>query len=215
MPTTTATISSGLALALGGVLLAVSAYFVARPGAKGSAFGWAVVSGLAAAIVAMAAAVHTPASDGFTAAMLHLVTVALAGALAALSLPPRDQEPQVGGGLGAVGRGVAWLTLVGLPPTLGFHAKVMLYRAALTAGWGWVMLLTLAVSLALLLGALREIRAPLAGPLRGARAISVMALIGVIIILGFYPYLWLIVHAITGNLTETAMAGVALMWSLC
>jgi len=193
----TPTTTSGLALALGGGLLLISAYLTARPGAGASRFGWAIVNGLAYAILGMAAAIRTEASGGFRAALLQLAAVVLAGALAALSFP--RGESRAGEGLGAVGRGLAWFALVGLPPTVGFHAKVTLYRALLVAGWGWMAALAMAVSAALLFPALADLRSSQAEPLRGARAVSVMALIAIMVILGFYPYLWLIVNTITGQ----------------
>jgi NADH:ubiquinone oxidoreductase subunit 2 (subunit N) len=200
VPTSTAAVAANLALALGGALLALSASLAARPATRGSHFGWGVISGLACAILGLAAAIRAADSGGLLAALLHLVTVVLAGALAALSLPPRSPEPTGNTTLGAVGRGLAWLALVGLPPTLGFHAKVTLYRALLIAGWGWMAALAMAISAVLLLPALREIRSFRAGALSGPRAVSVMALIALTVVLGCYPYLWLVVNAIAGRI---------------
>ena len=198
MQTTTPLITSGLAVTLGGGLLLVSAYLAARPAMAASRSGWAVVNGLSYAILGMAAAIRMEGSEGFRAALLQLVTVVVAGALVVLSHRPGERD--AGEGLGAIGRGLAWLALVGLPPTVGFHAKVTLYRALLTAGWGWMAGVAAAVSLVLLLPALSEIRSPRTEPLSGPRAVSVASLIALTVILGFYPYLWLFVNAVTGRL---------------
>lgn len=200
----TPTVITSFALVLGSALLAVSTFLALRPTAKGSSFGWATVNGLACAILGLAAAIRFDGSGGFRAALVQLVTVALAVLLATLSLPARQPRPAVAEGVGAAGRGLAWMALVGLPPTIGFHAKVILCRAILVAGWGWVAALVLATSAILLTAGLREIRSPCAGTLHGPRAVSVMALIALTIVLGFYPYLWLFVNAITGNLAGSA-----------
>jgi NADH:ubiquinone oxidoreductase subunit 2 (subunit N) len=168
---------------LGGGLLAASGYFATRPAVGASRFGWAVVAGLAYPLLGLAAAIRSEESGGLRAAVLLLVTVVLAGLLGALC------QGRTASRLGAVGRFAAWLSLIGSPPTVGFHAKLALYFALLHCGWDGITVLALAVSAVTLLPALWELRAPAsAGSLRGAAAVAVVALLALLILLGLHPY---------------------------
>ena len=83
------------------------------------------------------------------------------------------------------------MTLIGLPPTPGFHAKILLYRALLLAGWPWATALALAAGWLLLLPALREARTLQPGPAPRIRLLTLALLIALLVILGLFPYLWL------------------------
>ena len=148
----------GFALAIAAVLVVAATYAALRP--RAASFGWALVGGLAFALLAMAAAARVESGSGLRAAVLQLVTVALAGGAGLLgasrgeggTIPP----------LGRASRMVAWLALVGLPPTIGFHAKVSLYESLLGAGWWWAAALAMIASWALLIPALGEWRSSIA-----------------------------------------------------
>lgn len=185
MLTTSATV---LALVIGGLLLLAALVFAIRPGARASRFGWAVVAGLAFSVLGMAAALRPGASGALPAAMMQLAATILAAALGSAS-GPDAATPEASSALGRWGRGAAWLMLVGLPPTYGFHARVALFTAYLGAGMGWLLALGLVATGVLLLAAVREARTPLAGAPHGARALGVLALLAVTVLLGLYPYL--------------------------
>jgi hypothetical protein len=184
MLTTLATI---LALLLGGLLLVAALALALHPGARASRFGWAVVAGLALSVLGMAAALR-PGGAAFPAALMQLAAIVLACALGAAS-GATPGAPGSSSALGRWGRGMAWLTLIGLPPTYGFHARVALLSAYLGTGWGWLLALGLVATGLLIVAAVREARAPLAGSPRGARALAVVVLIVLIAFLGLYPYL--------------------------
>ncbi len=186
---------TGLALAVGALLLAATTYAAVRPGRREASFGWAFVGGLAFVMLAMVAAARVESGEGLRAARWQLATVLLAGGAGMLSLTSRP-ESGAPSRLGAAGRLVAWLALAGLPPTIGFHAKVSLYGALLGAGWGWVMALAMVASGALLLPALAELRAARAGAPRGAAAAATLLLTAAILLLGFAPYLTLAARAV-------------------
>jgi NADH:ubiquinone oxidoreductase subunit 2 (subunit N) len=143
-----------------------------------------VVAGFGYAVLALAAALRLGESDGLRASVVQLLGVTLAALLGGVGSSGR--EPDGSASLGTAARGLAWLTLLGLPPTLGFHGKVMVYHSLLSAGWGGVTALAMAASGAGLLPALRAIRGPRIA-LRGPRALLAVALMGAIILLGLYP----------------------------
>ncbi len=86
---------------------------------------------------------------------------------------------------------LAWLTLIGLPPTLGFHAKLVLYRALAIANFPWALAFALGASWVLLFPALRELRTLRAGPAPRGRVALIVTLIALVVLLGLVPYLWL------------------------
>jgi NADH:ubiquinone oxidoreductase subunit 2 (subunit N) len=191
-------LATGLALGMGGLLLVVATFAALRPGRREASFGWAFVGGLAFVMLAMAAALRVESSGGLRAALWQLATVLLAGGAGMLSLTSRPESGPPSR-LGATGRMVAWLALAGLPPTIGFHAKVFLYGALLGAGWGWAMALAMVASGALLVPALGELRAARAGAPRGAAAAAALLLTAAILLLGLAPYLTLAARAVGGE----------------
>lgn len=179
---------AALALA-GAALLVVATVLAVRARATAQSFGWIVVAGVAYAVLGMAAALHVRESDGVRASVLQLLTVVLASTVAVLCSNTSQGEKVVGGRLARAGRVVAWLTLVGLPPTVGFHSKVMVYRALLMVGWGWVAVVAMVASAAALLPAVRGIGSPEGAEMRGLRAAGALAGIAAIVLLGVYPQL--------------------------
>ncbi len=179
---------AALALA-GAALLVVATVLAVRAPATAQSFGWIVVAGVAYAVLGMAAALHVRESDGVRASVLQLLTVVLASTVAVLCSNTSQGEKVVGGRLARAGRVVAWLTLVGLPPTVGFHSKVMVYRALLMVGWGWVAVVAMVASAAALLPAVRGIGSPEGAEMRGLRAAGALAGIAAIVLLGVYPQL--------------------------
>ena len=99
--------------------------------------------------------------------------------------PAAEEAPRQG--LAWTARAVAWLTLLGIPPTVGFHAKVMLYRSLLNVGWGAMAALAIAVAAVSVWPAIWAIGSPPPLPLRGGRAALAAVLIASIVILGIYP----------------------------
>ncbi len=185
-------IASRLALLLGVVLLALATYRAVRGREEeGGGFGWAVVGGLAYSLLGMAAALRISNSLGLAAALAQLLSVALAVGLGVACAPAHADSESGGSKLVPAGRMVAWLTLIGLPPTLGFHAKLLLYRALAMADFPWAVALALGASWVLLLPALRELRSGGAASPPRARVALIVALIALIVLLGLAPYLWL------------------------
>jgi len=175
-----------IAILFSGGLLVLATALACRPRRAAASFGWMVVAGLAYAMLALAAALHLRDSGGLRASLVQLLAVALAALLGLLCGPRKAAESVAEGGLGAAARGVAWLTLVGLPPTLGFHAKVVIYRVLLTTGWAGLAALAIVASAAGMAPALWAFRAPRPA-MSGPRAIIAVALIAAIIVLGVYP----------------------------
>jgi len=143
-------------------LLVVATVLAVRARAASQSFGWIVVAGAAYAVLGMAAALHVRESDGVRASVLQLLAVVLASAVAMLCSTTSEGEKGSGGRLATAGRVLAWLTLVGLPPTLGFHSKVMVYRSLLMADWGWVAVVAILASAAALLPAVALLTSALA-----------------------------------------------------
>jgi NADH:ubiquinone oxidoreductase subunit 2 (subunit N) len=151
------------------------------------AFTWIVIAGLSYPLLGLAAAVRAPASAGLTAALLQLLSVLLAAALGAASLGAAAEHESPRRGLATAGLLVAWLSLVGLPPALGFHAKILIYRSLLSAGWGWAAVAAMAGSFAALVPAF--LTATLYRPPHpsGVRVLWIALLLAALLILGLYP----------------------------
>jgi NADH-quinone oxidoreductase subunit N len=177
------------ALAIGGAVVLVTATLLAlRPRATAHSFAWIFVAGAAYSILALGAAWRGPGGDGLQAALVQLVSVLLAGALgAAVRSRSQDASDSPSSSLAVVGRALAWLTLVGLPPTVGFHGKILVYRALLAARWEELTVLAMAGSAIALLPALWAIRSPGPAVVRGPRALVTVALIVSILVLGLHP----------------------------
>ena len=172
---------------LGGLLLVIASALAVRRRSQSHSFGWIVVACLTYSILSMAAAMHVRSSDGLRAAVMQFVAVLLAAGLGYLCIPQQTAAPSSPSALATAGRALAWLTLLGFPPTVGFHGKLMVYRAILLAGWPWLLALAMAASLAALLPALWGIRASGSAHPRGVHSLAIVALMLVITVLGVYP----------------------------
>ena len=193
-----------IALLLGGGLLVVATALALRPRSADSSFAWMVIAGCATAILSLAAALHLRESDGFRASVVQLCAVGLAAVLGALCLGRPQEGTPPAGLLGVAGRGCAWLTLVGLAPTAGFSAKVMVYHALLGAGWGGVTALAMAAGAAGLAPALWAVRAPPPPALGGVRAALAVVLIGLLLALGLFPQPLLDFGGLLGKVAKLA-----------
>jgi NADH-quinone oxidoreductase subunit N len=156
-------------------------------GAASRAFTWVVIAGISYSLLGLAAAVREPASAGVTGALLQLVAVLLSAGLGAAALGGRDVGGSAGRSLGSAGFTVAWLSLLGLPPAVGFHAKVLVYRSLLLAGWQWAAAAAMAASAAALVPALFAASHYRPAGARGLRALWIILLLAAVVILGVYP----------------------------
>lgn len=96
-----------------------------------------------------------PAPAVFAAALFGLMDVGVFGALGLLS--PLDEDADLLAGLRGMGRGhrlagaglaVSLATLAGLPPTAGFMSKLVVFKAALAAGYVWLCVLAVTAAVA-------------------------------------------------------------------
>lgn len=171
----------------GGAIAAGTALSIRARPAPLASFGWAVAAACGSAVLAAAAGLAVPVSDGLRGAGLQLLAVLLAAALGALCHGGPAEGAVQASPVSSIGRAVAWLTLIGLPPTVGFHGKILVYRALLAAGWGWLAVLAGAASVAALAPALWAIRPGAAGPAGALRAAIAVALIAAVCLLGLCP----------------------------
>lgn len=207
MPITSAAVLAAVLFA--GTLSIVSVVLAMRRRTPAYGFWWIAVAGLSYSVLAMAAALHLRTTEGMRAALMQLLSVTLAGALWALCSAADGTGERFPGGLSAVGRILAWLTLIGLPPTVGFHSKLMIYRSLLTAGWPWVMALVMAGSAAALAPAMHGIQIVGAGGARRLRSLGIALLIALVIFMGVYPASGLFVAAQADRLADTQQTGLA------
>ena len=187
--------------ALGAALLVVATALAVRARRPSRSFAWIAVASIAYPVFGGAAALYMPGTDGLRAAALQLLAILLAAGLG-LSIParPGEGENPSGSPLGAAGRALAWLTLVGLPPTIGFHGKVLVYRVLLAAGWEGLVVLAMAGGAAALFPAIRAIRSPHPAALGGPRAVAAIVLMAGIVVLGLYPGAGIAVVQVVGSL---------------
>ena len=186
---------------LAAALLAACTGLALRPRALERSFVWIALAGTAYPMLALAAGLHSGLLEGLSSVGLQLLAVLLAaGLLASVSSKPEQAPASSGGALPAAGRAIGWLALVGLPPTIGFHGKVIVYRMLLAAGWEWLLMLALAGSAAALLPGLWSIRLPQPGCVRGVRRLVAAALIVVVVVLGIYPEPGLALCRLLGSL---------------
>lgn len=121
------------------------------------------------ALLAVAAAGPGPAM--FAAAAFGVMDVAVFGCLGLLS--PLDEDADLMAGLHGTGRanpGVAailamsLLTLGGLPPTVGFMSKLVVFKAALVGGYFWLSVIGIAMAIVSVFYILRVLAAVYAEP---------------------------------------------------
>ena len=139
--------------------------------------------------LALVAALQDPDTGGLRAGLLQLATVVLAAAIASLcrSSNVGESDKTSANAVARVGRIAAWLALVGLAPTLGFHARLLVYRALIDVNWMGLTVLAIMANGLLLLPAARSIRGANVAPVRGARAVAVLVLSTLIVVGGLYP----------------------------
>jgi NADH:ubiquinone oxidoreductase subunit 2 (subunit N) len=170
--------------------LAVATYATsraARPQEPGQGFGWMVIAGSGYLLLALAAAVAAPQGDGLEAAVVQAGTLVVAAALGALSFGQPSDGASSGRWLAAVALAAAWLTMLGLPPMVGFHARVLVYRSLLQAGWQGTVALALAISAAGLVPAFSALSLGCPGRLRGGRGAVAVLLLLALLAGGIYP----------------------------
>jgi len=175
-----------LTIIAGGGLLVLATALALRPRAGASGFGWIVVAGMGCSLLGLASPLQSPGGDGLRAGLVHLVAVLLAALLGGLSAPRRGAAETPTNALGVAAWGCAWLTLLGFPPTVGFPAKVALYRALFGCGWGGLAALAMAASAAALVPARWGLRFR-ARALEGTWAAVGVLLVALILALGLYP----------------------------
>jgi NADH-quinone oxidoreductase subunit N len=182
------TSSAAVMAAILGVALAVyGTICAARPKGPGQGFGWMVIAGSGYLLLALAAALAAPQGDGLRAAAVQACAVLLAAALGGLSFgQPKDGSSR-GKGLAAAALAGAWLTLLGLPPMVGFHARVLAYRSLLQGGWQGTVALALAISAAGLVPAFSALSLGCPGRLRGGRGVVAVLLLLALLVGGMYP----------------------------
>ena len=174
----------------------------AAPGAASArSFAWIVIAGMAYSLLALAAAVHAPDTDGLRASILQLLAVLLAAALGGLAMSGAPNENGGRNPLASAGIFAAWLSLVGLPPAIGFHGKILVYRALLAAGWEWLAVLAVVGTAAALIPAFSALSSYRAAPLRGLRGVLTVVLLIAVMLLGIYPQ--------AGLLAAAPLAGLA------
>lgn len=199
-------VSIGLA-AGGAALLIAATALAARPrgaaagdedavsGAAARSFAWAVIASMAYSLLALAAAVQAPETDGLRASVFQLLAVLLAAGLGGLAMSGAPAEDRERNPLASAAVFVAWLSIVGLPPAVGFHGKILVYRGLLAAGWEWLAAMAVGASAAVLIPAFWALGSHRAAPLRGVRAVLTVALLAAVVVLGLYPELGLMAAA--------------------
>jgi NADH-quinone oxidoreductase subunit N len=155
-----------------------------------------VVAGVFYAILALAAVVRSPDSDGLRTAVVQLGGTFLAAALGVVSLGGSSSDDRSGSRLASLGIFVAWLSLLGLPPTLGFHGKLLVYQSLLQADWGWLAVAAMAGTAGALVPAFRVLAAPARRDVTKSRAILIALLVAAVALLGVYPQTALSVTAL-------------------
>jgi len=173
---------------LGGGILAVATVLSLRARVPTVGFGWAAVAGFAGSLLGLAAALERPESGGLRAGVVQALAVACAAVVGFMCSGAASQERSDSSPLAIAGRGVAWLTLLGLPPTVGFQGKVALYRSLLMVGWDALTACAALASVMILIPASRALASPPPGPLRAGRAAVVVVLIAALLVLGLYPH---------------------------
>ncbi len=176
-----------------------------------TSFAWVVVAGLAYVFLGVAAAVREPRSAGLAAAFLQVFGVLLAAALGGLSLSGGHADESRPSRLSCVGFFVAWLSLIGLPPAVGFHGKLLVYHALLTAGWEWAAAIAMAGSVAVLIPAFLAASHLRPSAASRARAFCLLVLLAAVILLGVYPQAGLAIAESAADLAVGVSARVAMI----
>jgi NADH:ubiquinone oxidoreductase subunit 2 (subunit N) len=182
-----------LAALMGAALAVWGTARAARPQTPGQGLAWMALAGSGFVLLSLGAAVRAPSGDGLRAAALQGAAVLLAAALGALSLGKAQEGAGAGRAspagkqLASVALFVAWLGLLGLPPAAGFHARILVCRSLLQAGWSGALAFALAVSAAGLIPAFSALSLGCPGSLRGGRAFLAVLLLIAILLVGVYP----------------------------
>jgi len=192
-----------VAVIVGGGLLVVATVLALRTRAAASNFGWMVIAAFSCCILGLATALQAGESDGLRASAVQLLAVVLAAAVGILLTPRHEGETAPSQLLAPAARGIAWMALLGLPPTAGFLAKVMLYRSLLSVGWGSLTWLAMVATAIGVLPALWALSSPPPLPLKGPRAFLVFMLAAAILVLGCYPQSALFLADLAQGLTKS------------
>jgi NADH-quinone oxidoreductase subunit N len=172
---------------LGVLLLLAGTYKAARSGKHFDLLAYMTLAGLGYVLLGLAAGIRAPESLGLRAAILQLLALIATILLGLLCSRNGEGEKTTGSsGLALVGLFVCWMSLLGLPPALGFHGKLLLYRSLLQAGWNGLFWLALLGTGAALLPGFRALS--LARPRMLMRSQAVLAVLLLIIILGLGAY---------------------------
>jgi len=188
--------TAALALVFGGAVIVAATVLAVRGRSVAAGLWWVALAGLGQAMLGLAVAAQDPQGDGARATALQLLTVATAMVLAAICSGSAASEGDRADtdSLSPVGRCLVWASLIGVPGTMGFHAKVVLVRALLSLDWSGMSLLVLAAGAAATWPALAALRAPYPGRLRGLRRLATYLLVGIVLLLGLYPQ-WAVTSA--------------------
>jgi NADH-quinone oxidoreductase subunit N len=174
--------------ALGALLMLAGTFKAARAGKGFDALAYMVLAGLGYVLLGLAAGLRAPGSLGLRAALVQLIAMIGAAVLGLLCSKDGGKEEDAGSrGLGTAGLFLCWFSLIGLPPTVGFHGKLLVYRSLLQAEWGGLFWLALLGTAAALLPAFQAFVIARPRALKGGRAVFVMLLITLILMLGMYP----------------------------
>jgi NADH-quinone oxidoreductase subunit N len=173
---------------LGAALLVVSLFHALRPRRSPSArFAWLSLTGGAYALLGLAAWLQAPGSDGLRAALLQLLATLLAAALGGLLFAGAGDSRAKQNGQAPVAVAVACMSLVGLPPTAGFHGKILIYGCLLAAGWPWLTALAVAGGAVALMPALWVLGDCRTRQVGWTSAIAIIVLVALTFLVGLYP----------------------------
>ncbi len=193
-----ATVASAAAL-VGALLVVLGTGLAVRRRSAAGSFAWAVIAAAACALLCLAAELRAPDSGGLRAAVFQLLTTLLAATLGGMAFAGAGEARAERSGLAAAARGAAWLSLVGLPPTVGFHGRILIYRCLLAAGWPWLTVLAMAASAVAMLPALRGLGAGQTGRVRALPGFAMAVLVILTCLLGLWPQAGLAVSEWVAN----------------
>jgi len=181
--TTLAAIVGCTVLLLGAAILSI------RARTNAETLVWMVVGGIAYALFGLAAGMQTADSNGLRSCLVQLIAVFISAALAALVIPKQKPENLPQSSLSALLARLAWLSLIGLPPGVGFHGKLLVYRSLLEVGWMWALVLSMVGSAIALIPFFQMTGSGRCIPIRGLRAMFATGLAVLTMALGAYPAL--------------------------
>jgi NADH-quinone oxidoreductase subunit N len=167
-------------------MLVIAAASAARRPPRES-FGWLVIAGASYSLLGLAVELRAPGSGGLAAGVLQAMVTLLAAALGACVLWGATEEPREPTRLGGFAMAVAWMSLVGLPPMVGIHGRILIYRSLLDTGWEWLAVLAVVAGSVAVLSVFSVLDRP--GIRRPGKlsALGIVALAAVTFAAGVYP----------------------------